>query len=170
MTSCMTCTTLRTVASKNSLPCKKDGWSSLFNFSIPAHAYTCTHTHTHTHMHYYTHAYVHTHIHTYMHILIYTHTHTHAYVHTLSDWTSLAVCEAELVHDLLDPDEEEPCDDEDDSNGRSATVKYSAAIVPAVDTKEKANSLIPRPTTPTWVHSQVGPGSEAILIFSSWRV
>ena len=36
---------------------------------------------------------------------------------SLSDWTSLAVWEAELVHDILDPDEEEPCDDEDDSNG-----------------------------------------------------
>lgn len=38
---------------------------------------------------------------------------------TAFDWTSLAAYEAEFVHDLLDPDEEEPCDDEDDSNDES---------------------------------------------------
>lgn len=39
-------------------------------------------------------------------------------LHTGSDWSSLSVYEPELVHDIIDS-EEEVYEDEDDSNGKS---------------------------------------------------
>ena len=40
-------------------------------------------------------------------------------VHVGSDWSSLSVYEPELVHDIIDSEEEEVYEDEDDSNGKS---------------------------------------------------